>query len=204
MKLTAASAKSGGRALRGASLIMLIVLSHAWAGEKTRHSATFGIESSFGDVLSYGTTGFQLSLKPYFNWDVAGSGFVLSLAFGFPVAPWGGPTQLELIEEYGITLSEKLDLGFAFGNANNLTFQSPPGLGGFVYFNFGLKGWAFQAEINYLELGAFGFGKISLVPGYTFSLGNFGLGLKLKFNLALASPPATLGLEPLLSIDYTF
>lgn len=97
-----------------------------------------------------------------------------------------------------IPLDEKRSLCFRFENENSLSFQSPPGLGRYIYFNFGLKGWAFQTGINYLELGAFGLGKLSLVPDYTFSTGNFGLGLKLKFYLGLASSPAMLGLGPFL------
>ncbi|MBN8216891.1 MAG: hypothetical protein J0L75_09630 [Spirochaetes bacterium] len=185
-------------------LLAIFLTLPAWAGEKGGHAFTLGVESSFGDLLTYPSAGFQFSLKPYFNWDVAGSGFVLSLAYGFPLAPWGGPTQLELIEEYGVTLNEKANLGLTFGNDNSLTFASPIGLGGFVYLNVGLGKWSLQGEFTYLDFGAFGFGKVSLVPGYTFEWGKWNLGLKLKFNLGLASAPATLGLEPLVSIDYTF
>lgn len=184
--------------------LLFFLFPYVLPSEPARHSLTLGVETSFGDIFSYPTTGFQFSLKPYLNWDVAGSGFVLGVAFGLPIAPWGGPTQLELIEEYGLTLNEKAGLELAFGNQNSLTFASPVLPGGYLYLLLGLKGWGLGAEITYLDAGAFGFGKLSLVPGYTFEIGAFHLGLKVKFNLGLASAPATLGLEPLLSFDRTF
>jgi hypothetical protein len=185
-------------------LLLLCLFPIVCPAEKPRHSLALGVETSFGDVLSYPATGFQFSLKPYLNWDVAGSGFVLGIAFGLPIAPWGGPTQLELIEEYGLTLNEKAGLELAFGNQNSLTFGSPVLPGGYLYLLLGLKGWGLGAEITYLDAGAFGFGKLSLVPGYTFEFGAFHLGLKVKFNMSLAGSPATLGLEPLISFDRTF
>jgi len=185
-------------------LLTLLLALPAWPGEKGGNVFTVGVESSFGDLLSYPSSGFQFSLKPYLNLDVAGSGFVLSLAYGFPIAPWGGPTQLELAEEYAITLSEKAGLDLTFGNDNSLTFGNPVTAGGFVYFRFGWKGWGLGSEITYLDGGAFGFGKVSIIPGYNFEIGKNVLGVKVKFNLGLASAPTSLGLEPLLSFDHSF
>jgi hypothetical protein len=182
--------------------VLIMSCSMAMAEEEKKATGlSAGIETGYGDVLTYGE-GFEFWVKPNIGWDIFDTGFSLGLGLVLPVYPAGNSISLELSESYGLDIG---DSGFEaeFGNWNGLSLGEQPGFDGFIFAGIGYSGFSLALQAHYLSGSAFGFGGLTFVPGYSFELGNFEIGICAEIGMQTGEQ-ISWSIVPILGCSYSF